>query len=137
MEPGNEQPEAGRRYYPEESQMQNQNQSAVYLTDLGVKLRDIEEKQNIIKDRLILIGENLVAEKQETEQEVIKLKTQVRNIEDSLKRIELALRRLIENQENFARESEMEILKRQMKMFQPLEFARMSDVEEMIKKSKG
>ena len=37
-------------------------------------LRDIEEKQRILKDRLILIGQNLIEVKEQTEKEILELK---------------------------------------------------------------
>lgn len=117
------------------NEQQEVDATSMFLTDINVKLRDIEERQNLIKDRLLLIGENLVAEKEETENEIITLKSQVRNIEEEIKKMGLIIQRIIEAQDNFARKSEVEILKRQFKMFQPLEFARISDVEDIVKKA--
>jgi hypothetical protein len=118
---------------PEQPQAQPMDQTSMYLSDVNVKLRDIEEKQNLIKDRILLIGENLISEKTETEAEIIKLKTQLKNLSSDVHKIKLAIQRLIESQSNFARKGELEILERQFKMFEPLEFARISDVEKMIK----
>ena len=120
--------------------MQGEDQQAVdptsaYLADVNVKLRDIEEKQNLIKDRILLIGENLISEKTETDAEISKLKSDVREMQTEMKKIKLAIQRLVEAQTNFARKGEVEILERQFKMFEPLGFARISDVEEMIKEA--
>jgi len=111
------------------------DQSGAFLADFNVKLRDIEEKQNLIKDRILLIGENLVSEKQETEKELTKLKEQVKVITSEIKKMKLVIQRVVESQENFARKSEVQILQRQFKMFQPLEFARIKDVKDLIKEA--
>ena len=108
-----------------------------YIADVNVKLRDIEEKQNLIKDRILLIGENLISEKQETEEELAELKAKINVLGEEVKKMKLAIQRLVESQENFARKSELQILERQFKMFQPLEFARMSDVKDMIDNALG
>ena len=105
------------------------------LADVGVKLRDIEEKQNIIKDRVLLIGENLISEKDENDQKVLDLKKDIVKINDEIRRIKLAIERIIEDSNNFIRKNEFEILQRQFQMFQPLELARMTDVEDMINKA--
>ena len=111
------------------------DQTGAYLADVNVKLRDIEEKQNLIKDRILLIGENLITEKQETDEEISKLKEKVRDMEEDIKKIKLAVQRIVEAQSNFARRGEVEILERQFKMFEPLGFARISDVEDMIREA--
>ena len=42
---------------------------------------------------------------------------------------------MIDDTNNFVRKNEFEILQRQFQMFQPLELARISDVEDMINKA--
>jgi hypothetical protein len=102
------------------------------LTDVSVKLRDIEEKQSIIKDRVLLIGENLISEKEEMNKEMIQIKSSIINLEEEIRRLKLAFERIIEDSRNMVRRNEFEILQRQFKMFQPLELTRISDVKEMI-----
>jgi len=106
-----------------------------YFTNLNVRLRDLEEKQTLIKDRLLLIGENLISEKEDTESQLISLKQRMSLIEDELKKIKLGVQRLGEIQEDSARRSDINILKRQFEMFQPLNLARIEDVEQMISKA--
>ncbi len=110
------------------------DQTNVFLTDINVKLRDIEEKQNLIRDRILLIGENLITEKEETEKEVSALKNGMKIVLEEMKKLKAVMQRIIENQDNFARKSELELLERQFKMFQPLDVARISDVEDIVKK---
>jgi len=111
---------------------QEQYAQTDYLADINVKLRDLEEKQNLIRDRILLIGENLIEEKEEVDKEISALKNKIKIIIQDNNKIKLALQRIIENQENFARKTELQILEKQYKMFQPLEFARISDVKDLI-----
>jgi len=104
------------------------------FSSFGVKIRDIEEKQNIIKDRVLLIGENLVSQKTEIEEEILEIKTKVNELEREIKNIRLTLQGLIENNDNFVRKNEFSILKKQFEMFQPLDLARISDVEKIVNK---
>jgi hypothetical protein len=90
------------------------------LSEFSTRLRDIEERQRLIKDRTLLIGENLVSVKGETIREISKLKIKTDNLEKELERMKEALSSLISESKNFARKSELEILQRQFKMFQPL-----------------
>ena len=107
-----------------------------FLVDINVKLRDIEEKQTTIKDRILLIGENLISEKEETNKEITELKMKILQLEQAVGSIKSSLDRIIEDRNNFVRKTEFDILRRQFKMFEPLELARIIDVQAMIEKSK-
>jgi len=113
---------------------EEQVQGTDFLADINVKLRDIEEKQNTIRDRILLIGENLINEKEENNQEIAELKAKMLDIEDKLANTKMAVDRVIDDRNNFARKTEFDILKRQFQMFQPMELARISDVEGIVNK---
>lgn len=89
------------------------------LAEFNTKLRDIEERQRLIKDRVLLIGENLVAGKEESIEEISELKARLESLEQEMRRIKDTLSSIIEEIGNFARKSELEILQKQFKMFQP------------------
>ena len=90
------------------------------LSDFNTKIRDLEERQRLIKDRVLLIGENLVDTKETSIQEISSLKVKTEHIEKEIERIKDTLSSLIEEIQGLARKSEVEILQRQFKMFQPL-----------------
>lgn len=121
-----------------EEQMQRapQDPTTALLSEFGTRLNEMEEKQRLIKDRVLLIGENLISTKEEIEQESSKFKKQISQIDFELKAIKQLTKRIVNELQNFARKSEVEILARQLKMFEPLEFARIKDVENMIRKQK-
>jgi hypothetical protein len=104
------------------------------LVDFSTRLNEIEEKQRLIKERVLLIGENLVSTKEDNDKLEIDIKKQLTQISYDIKTIKQLNKRIIGELENFARKSEVGILERQMKMFQPLEMAKMKEVKELIKK---
>jgi predicted nuclease with TOPRIM domain len=112
-----------------------QDFSGEQFSDIAVKLRDIEEKQSIIKDRILLIGENLVSEKQETEEEFKEIKNKISALEEEIRKLKITLQMLIDNINNLVRKNEFDMLKRQFEMFNPLELARVSDVKDIIAKA--
>jgi len=117
--------------------MADQNQQEDYfnsfVSSINTKLRDIEEKQSIIKDRVILIGTNLISERDKVDEEISEMKKNLLDVTNDLKRIKLMLNGLTETNSNFAKRTELEILERQFKMFQPLELVRVSDVENIVR----
>jgi uncharacterized protein (UPF0305 family) len=79
----------------------------------------MEERQRLIKARVLLIGENLVELKDDSLNEIAELKVKTENIEKEIERMKETLSLLIEESKNYARKSELEMLYRQFKMFEP------------------
>ena len=101
-------------------------------TNINTNLRDLEEKNRILKDRTLLIGENLIDIKEEILDEIKDIKNKNSELEGEISRIKSILEMLMEERSNFARKSHLDIIERQLESFQPLKLARIKDVEEMI-----
>ncbi|MCR4327347.1 MAG: hypothetical protein NUV46_02080 [Nanoarchaeota archaeon] len=100
-----------------------------------IHLMDLEERQKIIKDRLILIGQNLVDFKEKYEEEFLGLKKDVEILKNNVEKIKDFVETISSEFQKFAKKDDLEILKKQAKMFQPLEFATKEDLEKL--KSRG
>jgi len=96
------------------------NYSNQNFSDSIVKIRDIEEKQNILKDRLLLIGKNLLDIKEKSTQDTLEIKKQIQMINLELEKIKSFLGTVANEFSKFARKEDLEILQKQAKMFQPL-----------------
>ncbi len=92
-----------------------------YLSDFTTHLVDVEEKQRLLKDRVLLIGENLIVTKEEQEKEIFEMKKQLNEISEEIKSIKQLLSRIINTLPEVARKSELEMLQRQFDMFQPFQ----------------
>ena len=103
------------------------------ISEFGIRMNEIEEKQRLLKDRVLLIGNNLISTRDEYDKQFLNIKKEIKNIGDEIKTIKQLNERIINEIGNFARKSEFEILKRQFKMFEPFEFARISDVKQILK----
>ncbi len=96
--------------------------------------RDLEEKQRLLKDRLLLIGQNLIDFREKNDLEVLELKKQVHSMNNDLEKIKDFLETISGELSKFAKKEDVEILAKQAKMFQPLEFVRRSELEKLKKK---
>ena len=92
------------------------------LSEFNTKLRDIEEKQRITKDRLLLIGQNLIEMKEKTSEDILELKKELEIMKESLERLRSFSETISGEFSKFARKEDVAILSKQAKMFQPLEF---------------
>jgi hypothetical protein len=113
---------------------ESQESVSALLSEFGTRLNEVEEKQRLIKDRVLLIGENLVSTKEQYEKELGEFKKQISDLTAEIKSIKQLNKRIIEELENFARKTEVAIVERQIRMFQPLEFARIQDIKKIVQK---
>lgn len=102
-----------------------------YVYASQISIRDLEEKQRLLKDRMLLIGQNLIEIKERTEMEITELKRSIEELKQTLERVKSFLETASSEFSKFARKEELEILRKQAKMFQPLEFVRKSDLEKL------
>lgn len=99
--------------------------------DLNIKVRDIEDKQRILKDRLLLIGQNLIEIKERTNEKVLEIKKDVETMKHDIERLSSLLETVSGEFSKFAKKDDLEILTKQAKMFQPLEFVTKKDLENL------
>jgi hypothetical protein len=105
------------------------NYSGQFFGELITKLRDLEEKHHMLKDRLLLIGQNLVEIREKNNQDVLEIKKDLEIMKRSMERMVSFLESASGEFSKFARKEDLEILSKQAKMFQPLEFVRKKDLK--------
>ncbi len=110
---------------------QEVNYSGQAFGGVNLKLKDLEEKQNILKDRLLLIGQNLIDTKENTSEKILEIKKDIEEIKETLGRTKAFLEAASIEFSKFAKKEDLEILTKQAKMFQPLEFVRKSELKKL------
>ena len=102
-----------------------------YFTETSTKVRDLEEKQRIIKDRMLLIGQNLIEMKEDVHSTFLNVKKDIEIIKRDVERLKSFFETASGEFSKFAKKEDLEILSKQAKMFQPLEFATRKDLEKL------
>ncbi|MEM0465425.1 MAG: hypothetical protein QXW97_01840 [Candidatus Pacearchaeota archaeon] len=103
------------------------------LTELSIRISELEERQRLLKDRILLIGKNIITTREELDKQNFDIKKNIKDIEFEIKGIKQLNERIISEIGNFARRSEIQILQRQFEIFQPLKFARIEDVKKIVR----
>jgi len=57
------------------------------LGEVNIRIRDLEERQRILKDRLLLIGQNLLETKEKTSQSILEIKKDLEIIKQNIERM--------------------------------------------------
>lgn len=113
---------------------QQDNQLQFLLSDLGTRVRDIEERTNTTKERLLLIGNNLLETKEEVQEKVAQIEKQNNQLLTEIKKINTLTQMISSELNNFVRKDEIILIERMLKDFQPLDFMRKKDFEELSQK---
>jgi len=100
-------------------------------SEMNAKMRDIEEKQRILRDRLLLIGQNLVEIKDNTNKKILEIKKDVEIMKQNIERMSSFLETVSNEFSKFAKKEDLEILTKQAKMFQPLELMSRKELERL------
>ena len=80
----------------------------------GSKVRDIEDKLNLLKNRITLIGQSYVEEREKSFNEIQEMKKTLIQIKEEHVRILELLQRITEQINNSARKEEFAMLQRQL-----------------------
>jgi len=104
-----------------------------YQDDSAIRVRDLEEKQRILKDRVLLIGQNLIEMREKHQNTTIEIKKDLEIIKQNMERMVSFLETASSEFSKFARKEDLILLTKQAKMFQPLNFVLKSDFRKIKK----
>jgi hypothetical protein len=102
-----------------------------YFSETSTKVGDLEEKQRIIKDRILLIGQNLIEMKEDAHLSFIEIKKDIEMMKRDIERLKSFFETISGELSRFAKKEDLEILSKQAKMFQPLDFVTRKDLEKL------
>ena len=99
---------------------QNFPQENVYdrfFSEVNTRLRDLEEKQRLLRDKMLLVIKGLVNEREKTFTEIQELKSDVEKLKVDNERLKEIIVRLGEAVDKSARKEDLKILQRQFDLF--------------------
>ena len=89
------------------------------LGEINTKVKDLEEKQRILKDRILLIGQNLIETKERNDQRILDIKKDLEELKQKIERMSSFIETISGEFSKFAKKDDLEILAKQVKFFQP------------------
>jgi hypothetical protein len=101
------------------------------FADMNTRLREIEERGKMSRERILLLGKNLVNIKTETESQLHLLQREQEALKRDVEKIRRALENVMQEASRFVKREELAYIERMLKDFQPLDFARKKDLESL------
>ena len=88
-----------------------------YFVDVNTRLKDIEERQRLLKDRLLLVGKNLVEDRESMFSELQELKKMSLQMRADYLKMQEFLKKVADQLAETARKEEVLMIQRQVDMF--------------------
>ena len=81
--------------------------------DISIRLRDLEEKNRLIRDRVLLLGQSVIDERDKSFKEMQEMKSSVIKLKEDVSRLKELMQRVAEQISGMSRKEELLILQRQ------------------------
>ena len=85
--------------------------------DVNTRLRDLQERNQLLKDRILLVGKSMIEERERFSSELQTLKKNIFVLTEDNARLKELLQRIAEQLPLSARKEELMILQRQFDLF--------------------
>lgn len=102
------------------------------FSEFSTKIADIEGKYEMLRERMLLSNESFLKTRDNVNKEVRILKDEIREIKDEIEKIKETIQHLLTETDNYARKEELRILERYIKIWEPLKFVKVDEVQKMI-----
>jgi len=112
--------------------MVNEEDVTDLISELNIKISDIENKHELLRERVILLGDSFIKTRDNLRKEINLLKDELREVKNYLEDIKEKIRIVSSNMENFARKEELNTIERIIRLWEPIKFARVEEVKKMI-----
>lgn len=82
--------------------------------DINIRLRDLEEKNRLLRDRVLLLGQSIIEERDKSFSEIQDMKSILIKLKEDVERLKELMQRTAEQISQTARKEELMMLQRQM-----------------------
>ena len=106
---------------------------SMLVADISTRLNDIDEKNNMLKERLLLINQTFLKQEERKSKEILFIKEEINNLRLEIEKLKEGVQHIIGESEGFARKEELKLIEKYAKMFEPLRYVRPEEVRDIVK----
>ena len=111
------------------------NAIAALLSEFNTKISDLEARYDMLRDRLLLTSESFVKTRDAVNKEVSLVKSDLRDVKNDVEKNKELTQQILYELSQFSRKEEVRILERYIKLWEPLKFAKVDEVKDMIQQA--
>ena len=105
--------------------------------DVNERVRVLESKYDNLRDRMILVNENLVNEYKKLNEDIKVLDSELKDMKKDIFEIKEALRHILSELQHFARKEHFQVLEKYINMWNPFNFVTEKEVLRLIDEKRG
>lgn len=102
------------------------------LIDINTRIRVLEEKNNQLRERLLVTNQNMIEEYKRMIQEMRTITSDVREMREDIENSREMIKHIIKESGNFARKDSVLVLEKYINMWNPMKFTTEEDVVKII-----
>ncbi len=102
------------------------------LSQFSTRINDLEEKQNTLHEKLAVLGQTLLSNNQRLTKEMAMLSDDMSSLKQDIEKIRNTAQILLEQSADYARKQELLTLDKYMKAWEPMQYATLEDVKQML-----
>ncbi len=106
------------------------------LLDITSRVRGLEGKYNLLRDRVLIINNNMVEEYKKIITETKIINGDIKEIKSDIFKLKESIRHLIKETEIFARKDDVQFLEKYINLWNPMKFVTEEDVLKIIEHQK-
>jgi len=100
--------------------------------DFFSRMRALEGKYNLLRDRALIINQNMITQYQRTSAELKVLEEDLQDVKHTLFQIKETLKHLVREMENFSKKEELKVLEKYINLWNPMKFVTAEEVERIV-----
>jgi len=102
--------------------------------DVVGRIRDIENKVVILRDRIFVTDKNMIEEYRKINMGLRNINNELREVKADISKMKQTIKHMVQEVEDFARKDELRVLEKYINLWNPLNFVTDKEVEQIIKK---
>ncbi len=107
------------------------------LFDVNSRVRSLEGKYNLLRDRVLIINNNMIEEYKKVMGEIKFIDSEIKDIKGDVFKLKESIRHLIQEVELFARKEDVQFLEKYINLWNPMKFTTEEDVVKLIEIHNG
>jgi hypothetical protein len=111
--------------------------SSIVVSDAISRLRLLERRQETLREKLLIVNQNMVDEYKKLLFEVRSLVSDIKEIKNNLNSAQESMKLIIKDADSFARKDQLKVLEKYINLWDPLHFVTEEEVINLIKKRAG
>jgi len=103
------------------------------VNELANRLRILESKQSLLSEKLLVMNQNMIEEYKKVMKETKVLDMDIKDMKKDIANVKNIVKHLTEEAGKFAKQSDVKVLEKYIKLWSPMNFVSEKQVKDMIR----